>query len=335
MRPRSARECNMTHARTHARVLMHACTHARMATCTRVTRDRACAIAVLSPRANHPPARPSAPTLDARRIQRAPLALPVRASGRQTRKGEEAEGSEREREREDRRVGGGSREGGTAERRGTENASATARILTRVARGPNSVTMRAARGIPRNTLNTSSSQKTNETTRPLSLSLSLGFCLALYRSFPHADRFARVLAYHPACPNRPDALVSALASHPAAATALAAKCRANVRERRNRGIRGSGTITSRMETRAAAERNNVDSPSANPDDAGNPVISAAPLRRARSYLARRAKAGYELRREERPGGREVARSVDRPESARYRLATRTESVLFLYFLYPS
>lgn len=49
----------------------------------------------------------------------------------------------------------------------TENASATARILTRVARGPNSVTMRAARGIPRNTLNTSSSQKTNDTTRPI------------------------------------------------------------------------------------------------------------------------------------------------------------------------
>lgn len=47
-----------------------------------------------------------------------------------------------------------------------ENASATARILTRVARGPNSVTMRAARGIPRNTRNTSSSQKTNEMTRP-------------------------------------------------------------------------------------------------------------------------------------------------------------------------
>jgi len=197
MRPRNARECNMTHARTHARarVLTRACTHARThATCTRATRDRACAIAVLSPGANHPPARPSAPTLDARRIHRAPLTLPVRAS----REGRGGRG-ERERER-------GSRDG-TAERRGTENASATARILTRVARGPNSVTMRAARGIPRNTLNTSSSQKTNETTRPpshrpvlslsLSLSLSLCFYLSLYRSFLHADRFARVLAHHP------------------------------------------------------------------------------------------------------------------------------------------
>jgi len=88
-----------------------------------------------------------------------------------------------------------------------------------------------------------------------------------------------------------------------------------------------------METRAAAERNNVDSPSANPDDAGNPVISAAPLRRARSYLARRAKAGYELRREEEG---QVARSIGRTTNRRSGIRAlsarekRADACAFLY-----
>lgn len=120
-------------------------------------RDRACAIVVLSPRANHPPARA--------RAARAHAALGVAASRARTLHylRSRLTGEEKESVRT-----AGKRARGRREKRrrtgGAENASATARILTRVARGPNSVTMRAARGIPRNTLNTSSSQKTNGTT---------------------------------------------------------------------------------------------------------------------------------------------------------------------------
>jgi len=274
MRPRNARECNMTHARTHARALTHACTHAR----TQRARVQRAIVRVQSRcyrrgRTIHLPARARPrSTLDAYTARRLHYLCALRDGKREggggrgelerDRERERERETERETEREGRGVGGGSRDG-TAERRGTENASATARILTRVARGPNSVTMRAARGIPRNTLNTSSSQKTNETTRPPShgarFSLSLSLCFSVSVSIAPSStqtdshEYSRTTPLS-ACPNRPDTLVSTLASHPAAAAALAAKCRANVRARRNRGIRGSGTITSRMETRAAAER---------------------------------------------------------------------------------
>lgn len=139
MRPaRSARKCNSRTRDACMRVYVRVC-----------ARDRACAIAVLSPRGNHPPARARAARGAHAELDTAWLHRAARGRGTRRAKG-----------------GGGGRSGIEGWETRGENASATARILTRVARGPNSVTMRAARGIPRNTRNTSSSQKTNEMTRP-------------------------------------------------------------------------------------------------------------------------------------------------------------------------